>query len=380
MKIAINTRFLLSDLLEGYGYFLYETLSRITKNHPQDEFLFIFDRPFDKKFLFAPNVRAEVVGPPARHPLLWKLWYDIRVPALLKKFKADVFLSPDGYCSLATRVPQCLVIHDLAFLHYPSFNKRIHVIYNKRYMPKFINKAAVIATVSDFSKNDILTHYPQAAGKIKIVYSAARELFQPSDSQEKSRIKNKYTEGKEFFLYSGAIHPRKNMVQLLKAFSIFKKRQQSNMKLVLAGRLAWKSESFTSKLESFKYRDDVVMTGYLEEKELASVIAAAYGMIYPSLWEGFGVPVLESMLCGTPVITSSKSSMEEIAGGAALLADPKDPADIAAQMMHLYKDESMRKELIQKGFENAKRYSWDKTAALLWDAILAAQKMPIANN
>ena len=152
------------------------------------------------------------------------------------------------------------------------------------------------------------------------------------------------------------------------------------MKLVLAGRLAWKSESFTSKLKSFKYRDDVVMTGYLEEKELASVIGAAYGMIYPSLWEGFGVPVLESMLCGTPVITSSNSSMEEIAGGAALLADPTDPADLAAQMMYLYKDETMRMDLIQKGFENAKRYSWDKTATLLWDSILAAQKMPLANN
>src|SRR5881396_305069 len=124
MRIAVNTRFLLKDQLEGVGYFIFETLKRITAAHPEHQFIFIFDRPYDQRFIFSENITPVVIGPPARHPLLWKYWYDVRIPAVLKKYKAEIFLSPDGICSLATRVPQCIIVHDLAFLHYPSHYKR----------------------------------------------------------------------------------------------------------------------------------------------------------------------------------------------------------------------------------------------------------------
>src|SRR5258708_39651991 len=135
MIIAVNTRFLLPDYLEGYGYFLYETFNRISKNHPEHNFIFIFDQPIKKKFLFSSNVETVVTGPQTRHPLLWKLWYDVKIPAILRKNKADVFVSCDGFCSLATKVPQCLVVHDLAFLHFPSFIIKSHFFYYKRYTP-----------------------------------------------------------------------------------------------------------------------------------------------------------------------------------------------------------------------------------------------------
>lgn len=128
MKIAVNTRFLLNGYLEGYGYFLYETFNCITKDHPEHEFIFIFDRPYNKRFIFGSNVKPVVTGPPARHPLLWKLWYDIKVPAIIRKCKADVFVSCDGFCSLTTKLPQVLVVHDLSFLHHPSFYKEISFI------------------------------------------------------------------------------------------------------------------------------------------------------------------------------------------------------------------------------------------------------------
>lgn len=369
MVIAVNTRFLLDDYLEGYGHFIYETFSRITQQHPEHEFLFIFDRPFTKKFVTGKNTRAVVTGPPARHPLLWKIWYDIKVPAMLRKYKADVFVSGDGFCSLRTKLPQCLVVHDLAFLHYPSFIKKTHLLFYKRYLPKFLNKAAAIATVSEFSKKDIIEQYKIAAGKIDVVYNGVKQVFQPVSEEDKAATKNKYTEGKEYFVYAGAVHPRKNLVTLLKAFSVFKKRQRTNMKLILAGRLAWKYESFEKDLRSYKYRDDVVMTGYVEENELVKIIGAAYAMVYPSLFEGFGVPVLEAMRCEVPVITSANSAMQEIAGDAALYADVTSPADIANQLMLLYKDEKLRKELIQKGRIIAREYTWDQTAGLLWQCI-----------
>ena len=372
MRIAVNTRFLLDDYLEGFGYFLYETIRRIVADNPQHEFIFIFDRPYNRRFIFADNVKAVVTGPPARHPLLWKLWYDIKVPALLRRHKADVFVSCDGFCSLSTKVPQCLVLHDLSFLHYPAFVKKSHLLFCKRYTAKFLEKAKSVATVSLFSRNDILAHYPVNKDKIDVVYSAAKEIFQPLSIEIKEQVKEKYTGGREYFLYTGAIHPRKNLMNLLKAFSVFKKKQKSNLKLVLAGRLAWKFDSFVEALKTYKYREDVLLTGYLPEEELVKLTAAAYAMVYPSLWEGFGVPVVEAMRCDVPVITSSGSSMQEIAKDAALYADPADYNSIADQMLLLYKDESVRAGLIKKGKLTEKEYTWARTADLLWQSILKA--------
>ncbi|MGQ0737603.1 MAG: glycosyltransferase family 4 protein [Bacteroidota bacterium] len=378
MTIAVNTRSLQTDYPGGYGCFIYETIRRVTQNHPEQQFIFIFDRPFDKRLVFSPNVTAMVTGPPARHPLLWKLWYDVRVPAVLKKYKADVFVSPDGICSLATSVPQCLVVHDLAFLHHPSLIRSSHLRFYKRYTGRFLEKAGSVAAVSAFSKTDILRHYKTEETKISVLYNAAKEIYRPLSFEEKAAVKDKYTEGREYFLYAGAIHPRKNPVDLLKAFSVFKKRQQSGMKLVLAGRPDPRYKSFTESLKTYKYREDVVLTGYAEESELVKIIGAAYALVYPALHDGFAAPVPEAMQCGIPVITSPGLSMQDIAGDAALYANAEGHISIAESMMRLYKDESLRNQLIEKGNEVVKKYSWDRTAELLWQSIMKASLSGLA--
>lgn len=369
MRIAINTRFLLRDSLEGYGYFLQETIRRITENHPEHHFLLIFDRAPQHGYTWPSNVQLTVAGPPARHPLLWKWWYDVRIPAVLRKFRADVFLSCDGFCSLRTSVPQCLVVHDLAFLHYPDGITRSQLYYYKRYTPKYLQKAAAVATVSQFSKADIIQQYRIPEEKVSVVYSAVKEIFRPLNEAEKAGFREKYTGGKEFFLYVGSIHPRKNLRALLKAFSVFKKRQQTSMKLVIAGRIAWKSEAFTKDLSLYKYRDDVVLTGYLPETELTGLTASAWCLVYPSLFEGFGVPVLEAMAAEVPAITTRGSAMEEIAGDAALYADSSNFEDIAEKMKLIYKDETLRRKLIDNGRRRKGLYSWEQTAELLWLAV-----------
>ncbi len=369
MVIAVNTRFLMKEYLEGYGYFLRETLRRITRAYPEHQFIFIFDRPYDEQFIFSENVKPVVAGPPARHPLLWKWWYDVKLPAILSKHKADLLLSADGFCSLTTKIPQCLVVHDLAFLHFPGQISGSRRLFYKRYTQKFLNKATTVATVSGFSKQDILSHYSIPEEKISVIPNAARETFAPLDDEKKNATREKYSEGKEYFVYAGSIHPRKNLLNLLKAFSVFKKKQKSNMKLLLAGRLAWKHKDFTESIQTYKYRSDVVLTGYLPESELNNVIGSAYAMVYPSLWEGFGIPVLEAMRCEIPVITSAGTAMQEVAGDAALFADPQDYNDIAAKMILLYKDENLRTDLIRKGKLQEQQYSWDKAAALLWNCI-----------
>jgi glycosyltransferase involved in cell wall biosynthesis len=372
MNIAVNTRFLLKDDLEGVGYFTKEVLRILVTQYPQHQFYFFFDRPYDPGFIFSANVHPVVIGPQARHPVLWKLWFDVKVPAALKKIAADVFVSPDSYCSLTTKVPQCVVVHDLGFLHFPEAYKKSHGVYLRHYMPKFLKKATAIATVSQFSKDDLIKHYRTKPEKISIVYSAVKDSFAPLSLDRQTAIKEKYTGGKEFFLYVGAIQPRKNLVNLLKAFSIFKKRQQSSMKLVLAGRLAWKTEEFRQLMNTYKYKDEVLLTGYLPEPELAQLIGASYALVYPSLFEGFGVPVLEAMKCGVPALTSQNTSMQEIGGDAGLYFDPADHNDMADKLMLIYKDEGLRSKLIEKGKEAASHFSWQRTADLLWESLTKA--------
>lgn len=372
MRIAVNTRFLLNNYLEGYGRFSFEIFKRIAEAQPQHEFIFIFDRPYDQRFVFGPNVQPVVVGPEARHPFLWKWWYDYRLPSVLKKYKASVLVSPDGFCSLRTKIPQVTVIHDLAFLHRPKDISRSHLWFYKKYTPRFIKKSRALITVSEASKQDILAHYPEATGKITVAHNAAREGFRPLSWERKQRVKEQYAQGREYFVYTGSIHPRKNLVNLLKAFSIFKKWQQSEMKLLLCGRPAWKNEAFQKSLSTYKYRNDVHLTGYLPDDELCAVTASAYAMVYPSHFEGFGLPVAEAMQSGVPVIAADTPALVETGGDAALYAPADDIDQLAAQMMFVYKDENLRARQIEKGLKQAAIFNWQQSADAVWNCILQA--------
>ena len=224
MRFVINTRFLIPGKMEGYGYFIEEIFTRIAKNHPEHEFYFLFDRPVPLHYTFSPNVQTVVAGPQTRHPLLWYYWYNRTVPSVLKKLKADVFVSPDGFCSLRTKVPQCLVVHDLAFLHYPSFILKSHLLFYRKYTPGFLKKAKQVVSVSEFSKNDLVQNYKIQPEKIKIVHNATHTLFQPVADEIREKVKADFAGGTEYFIYTGTIHPRKNLMNLLKAFSILDRK------------------------------------------------------------------------------------------------------------------------------------------------------------
>lgn len=369
MVIAINTKALLPGKMEGYGYYIEEIFSRIAIRHPEHQFYFLFDRPFDQRFVYATNIQPIIINPQARLPILWQLWYNWKLPAVLRKIKADVFVSPDGFCSLRIKVPQCLVLHDLAFLHFPHFITKSHLRFYQKYTGRFLEKAKVVITVSEFSKKDIVSHYPINPDKIQIVGNAPNAVFQPLEYEDKERIKDQYSAGCEYFIYAGSVHPRKNLINLLKAFSQFKKWQRSNMKLVIAGRLAWKTDEFTKLLSTFKFRNDVILTGYLEKKELASLIASAYAMVYPSFFEGFGVPPLEALQCHVPALVSNNSAMPEVGGDAYLYIDPERVEDMAEKMLLIYKDEALRNRLIENGKKRLSQFSWDTAAEKMWSCI-----------
>ncbi len=370
MRIAVNTRLLLKGKLEGIGWFTYQTLERIVHNHPEHEFIFFFDRAYDPSFVFGKNVTPVVVPPPARHPVLFSIWFDLCIPMMLRKYKADVFLSTDGQMSLTTKIPTCLVIHDLAFEHYPQHLKFSARHYWRYFSPRFAHKAKRIVTVSEFSRQDIATRYKISPEKISVAHNGAHEAYQPLGYEEREAVKKQYADGCEYFVFAGALHPRKNVINLLKAFVSFKKHHRTHMKLVIVGRMAWKFDELVAMRKEMPFGDDVKWVGYMNVEELSRVTGGAYAMVYPSLFEGFGIPILEALQCHVPVIVSNTSSMPEVAGEAALLTDPEDPEDIAAKMGMIYKDEVLRASLIAAAPAQAAKFSWDKAAETLWENIL----------
>jgi glycosyltransferase involved in cell wall biosynthesis len=370
MRIGVNTRLLLKGKLEGIGWFTYQTLERIVRDHPDHEFFFFFDRPYDPQFIFSPNVTPVVVHPQARHPLLFYIWFEWSLPLMIRKYKIDLFLSPDSYLSLSTKVPTCLVIHDLAFEHYPDHFVLSHRLYWRHFSPLFAKKAKRIATVSTYSKEDITRHYGIPPERIDVVYNGAHDEYRPLTIEEREAAKKKYADGCEYFVFAGALHPRKNIVNLLKAFVLFKKRQHTNMKLVIVGRMAWKYEEVEQMRAEMLFKDDVKWVGYMNVDKLSHVIGGAYALVYASLFEGFGIPILEALQCDVPAIVSNTSSMPEVAGNAALLVDPKDPEDIAEKMHQLYKDEVLRKKLIANARAQVKKFDWEGSAKRLWDSMM----------
>lgn len=359
MRIAVNTRFLLPGKLEGIGWFTWEVTRRLVALHPEWEFIFLFDRPYDPAFICGPNITPVVVPPPARHPILWWAWFEIAVPIALRRYRADVFFSPDGYCSLCSKTPTLMVVHDIAHVHYPDQVPPLVRRYYDYFVPRYLRRAEQVVTVSQFSKSDIVRHYEVDPDKIDVACNGCRETFRPLADAEKQAVRDVYAGGQPYFFYLGAVHPRKNVCRLIEAFGLFKKQTGSPVKLLIGGRLSWQTGTVKEALEKSDYRADIHLLGYISDDMLPKLTGAALALTYVSLFEGFGVPLLEAMSAQTPIITSNTSSMLEVAGDAALLVDPLDTEAIAKAMKRLHSDPDLRFELVERGLHRADSYSWE---------------------
>ena len=370
MKIAVNTRLLIKDKMDGIGLFTFEMLNIITKQHPEISFYFIFDRKPSADFIFGDNVQPVVLWPKTRHIYLFPFWYQIILKKALRRLNPDVFVATDGMFPLRSNINTLAVIHDLNFEHYPETLPKNVLNYYLKYFPQFAKKATRIATVSEFSKNDIVNTYHIKEDKIDVVYNGANSKFQPISFEEKLKVKTTYTQQQNYFLFVGTLHPRKNILRLLMAFNQFKKVTKSKMKLVLAGKKMWWTTEINAFFEQMEVKSDVVFTGRLSEQELIKITAAAYAITYVSIFEGFGIPLVEAMQCGVPVITSNVTSMPEVVEDAGLLVNPFSEEEITQAMIRLAADENLRKELMLKSIQQATKFSWEKSAQLLMDAIM----------
>jgi glycosyltransferase involved in cell wall biosynthesis len=355
--------------MEGLGWYTYEIVKRLCVNHPEHEFIFLFDRKYDEGFVFSNNVTPVVLFPQARHPILFYLWFEWAVPYALKKYRADLFFSPDGFACLSTDVPQIITIHDLNFEHYPNDVKKFDSIYYRHFFKRFAQKAKHIFTISDFSKNDIAATYHINPEKISRVYNGANPHLQPLSENEKLNVKRTLTNGNDYLIYIGALHPRKNISGMLKAFELFKQTDKQNIQLVIVGdNYFWNNEMKTV-WKNLSCKNDIIFTGHLNAQNLKNTLGAARALLYLSYFEGFGLPIIEAMQCGVPVITSNLTSMPEIAGDAALLTNPFSIENIADAMQQIISNHALSQQLIKKGYLHAKNFSWDDSAENIWKII-----------
>ena len=361
MKIAINTRFLLKGKMEGFGWYTYEICKRLVEDHPEDDFYFFFDRSFHSDFLFGPNITPVVLWPPARHPVLFYIWFEYSVGRALKKIKPDVFFSPDGFMGLNTNVPSFITIHDIAHVHYPEYVSWMMKKYYQYFMPKFMDKADGIFTVSEFSKSDIVNVYGIPENKIKVFHNGCRAIFQPISQEMKYQVKSQITNGEDYFICIGSIHPRKNMPNTLKAFNQYKQMGRSG-KLVLTGRMAWQTRAVERGIYNSPFREDIILTGTVGEENLVNLLGASKALLYPSFFEGFGIPIVEAMQCGVPVITSDRSSMPEVGGDAVIYVNPESVESIVDAMIAIDDNPALVEELLFKSQKQMIKFDWTQAS------------------
>ena len=352
MRIGINARFLHSDILEGLGRYTWEVISRMIRNNPNDEFFFFSDRPVAIKYRTFSNVKYIITGPAARHPILFLLWFDVYLPQAVKRVSLDVFYSPDNFMSRRLNCPTVLVVHDLAYLAYPEHYRISHLWYYQKFMPQFIRKAAHIITVSHSVKEDVLARFNVSSSKISVGYNAL---------PDRPNHKGNRVIDQPYFIYVGSINPRKNLVRALHGFEIFRESHPDFI-FVLIGKLFGLSTSDSAFIEDMISRGLVIHLQGIDDDVLTSYIAHSTAMVYVSLFEGFGIPLLEAMASGVPVITSDVTSMPEVAGDAALLVDPTNEKDISLAMSNIVDSFDLRQELISKGYDRVKQFSWEDTS------------------
>lgn len=369
LKVAINTRLLLPGKLEGIGWFTYQTFKRVALNHPEVEFHFIFDRPFDREFVFSDNIKPVVLFPQARHPILYYLFFEKALPAYLNKIRPDLFISPDGMLPLSWKGPQIPVFHDLNFIHNPDYLPWLSSKYYRARFPRFAEKACRIATVSEYSKQDIAQTFGYPSEKIDVVYNGVNEDFKPVSSAVAEETRRQFSGGFPYFVYVGSLHKRKNIDNMLLAFDVFKKTDRQNHKMLIIGEHMFGTNGLQKLLNAMDHKDDVIFAGRLYKDQLSNVVASSQALLLVSFFEGFGIPIIEAMYCEVPVICSNVTSMPEVAGNAALLIDPSEIGQICRAMQNIVSDQALRIRLIENGRLIRERFSWEKTAERMWNCM-----------
>ncbi len=374
MKIAINCWVLRNKQLDGIGYFTVNTISRVIKNHPEVEFMILCDKNFTEDYFNYPNARKYHVFPALRHPVLYIWWLEAVLPPFLRKHRPDLLVSMEGFSSLRSDTKQLPVLYDINFEHQPQDLALKNRLYFRFFFKRFVKKAIRVATISEYSKQDIASFYNINPTKIDNVSCGINGNFDPLSADEKVATREKFSGGQPYFFFVGSMHPRKNIKRLIEAFTLFRSQTGANIKLLLAGAIWWSKSTIEEAYSSSPYKEDIIFTGRLSEDDLKKVLGSALALSFVPIFEGFGLPIVEAFQSGVPVICSNTTSMPEVAGEAAILVDPFKIESIVEGMKKMYEDESLRLHLVELGRIQKNKFTWDNTALLFWESIERALK------
>jgi glycosyltransferase involved in cell wall biosynthesis len=332
--------------------FVVQTFLYLARQQSNNTFILITDKK--DRFLNDLPLNVEIVSirSVTKNPLLRKLWWKSQLGANLKKIKADLFISLNSVPSFSLSIPQVRILTDIKNLKHRSLKHfRSLIVMNKKI------------------KEDLAQKHLFPAEKIKVIYPYADKIFKPIDDKKKDTVKKQFCDGSEFFLYNGLLKKQDDLINLLKAYSHFKKRQQSSFKLLL---LVEPNDLFEESLLSYKYKNDVHFVYPITEEEYAMITGAAYAVVLPfDIYTNMTV-ALSSMQAGVPVIVSKNSGMKEIANEAITSPENETTKSLGEQMIKLYTNENFRSELVVKGKQIAQEFSLERSIDSLWQAIVSS--------
>ena len=358
MRIAIDTR-KLHDF--GIGTYVRNLVHGLARRQDDAEYVLLVKKA-DIDYARALGPRFEALQVEAGNYSISEQW---AVPRALTGARVQLFHARHYVVSPMTRVPFVVTIHDCIHLRFPEYlPNRAASYYARVMMRSSARRSKRILTVSEASKQDILHYLRVPPGKIEVVYNALDErLAERPTPQEMDRVRDRYQLTAPFILYAGNIKPHKNVDRLIEAYSILRRRGLEHVKLLLIGDQISKYPNLRRLVHRFQLHQHVRFLGYVPDKTLAALYRLASLFVFPSLYEGFGLPPLEAMAAGTPVITSNVSSLPEVVGEAAVLIDPMDAGAIADAMVDVLGNEPRRLALIEAGFARVQRFSWDRSVA-----------------
>jgi len=347
-----------------YGINLINRLAEILADETQNEIFVFFHRSFDRSLI--PKRKQLNFVEKYTHTKSNVLRKGIFLPLSIRNLKMDLFHGVDHigvpflYKSKTCRY--VVTIHDLITRIYPrSFPIKQRLVQNTL-LPHILDKTDKIIAVSCSTERDMRKFYPQHAEKVRVIYEGVESQFFPRHPREIEKVLSKYRLDFKYFLFLGTLEPRKNIVRLIEAFIRFKQEGDVGHKLVITGRKGWLYKEILERIQKSPFSPDIVFTDFVNDEDLPFLYSGAEMFLYPSLYEGFGLPVLEAMACGTPVITSNLSSLPEVMGEAGILVDPLKVEEIVLAMKKLSTDRELREELQKKGLERAKLFSWERAA------------------
>ena len=354
MRIGIDAR-KLHDF--GIGTYIRNLLRHLARLDHHTEFV-VLARPADCQALGALGENFRAVPETAAN---YSVSEQLRIPLALWRERVTLFHAPHYVLPPLVRCPSVVTIHDCIHLMFPQYlPSRLALTYARGSITLASRRATRVLTVSESSKRDILRFVDIPAEKIDVIYNAYDERFGVEPREEDViRVRERYQLHDEFVLYAGNVKPHKNLERLIQAFDLVRKRGLPNLKLVLIGDDISKYAALRRAVHSHQLHKYVRFLGYLPEETLAVMYRLAAVFVFPSLYEGFGLPPLEAMASGTPVVTSNVSSLPEVAGDAAILVDPYNPQAIADGIERVLCDESLRRELRMKGLARARQFSWE---------------------